>query len=91
MTIGGDTLREILESLSEEQIRLRHGQHDWGGPGTLGHAFVSEWLRKLESERLDAKDSEMLRLARRANTIAMIALIIAIASMISSIIIAVVM
>jgi hypothetical protein len=82
-------LLKTLEELGEETIRLKQGKHEWGGPGTSGYSFVSEWLRKKDEERVDAKYSEMLRLARRANTIAMIALIIAIVSIISSIVIAI--
>jgi hypothetical protein len=77
MVIANDNLRKILESLSEEEIRLRHDQHDWGGPGTLGHAFVSELLRKSEAERAEAKHSGMRSLARWNNAIALVAAIFA--------------
>jgi hypothetical protein len=72
-----EKLQKILEDFGEEAVRLRNAQHDFGGPGTSGYAFVSEWLRKLEAERASREAFDAKQIAQRANTIAIIAMIVA--------------
>ena len=91
MADADEIVRQELENLGEDAVRLKHAQGQWGTPGSRSYALVSEWLRKGAEARADAKTSEAIALARRANTIAKIATSIAIASIIVTIIIAVVM
>jgi hypothetical protein len=76
--VANGELQKILEELGEEAARVKNAKYDWGGPGSSGYAFVSEWLRKVEADRASREALEARRIATRANKIAIIAIIVAI-------------
>jgi hypothetical protein len=69
-------LLKILEGLGEEAVRVKQLEHEWGGPGTSGYAFVSEWLRIKDADRSSRDTFETRTLARHANRIAFWAIVI---------------
>ena len=95
-----DKILASLETLGEQEVRLRFMKGQYGAPGARNHSFVSVWLDALESARgeklaresnnlarsADASAKEALRIARRANTIATIAAIAAVIAAIATII-----
>ena len=95
-----DRILESLQSLGEQEVRSRFMKGQYGAPGARNHSFVSVWLDGLASARAekstgeqlalsrsaDSSAKEALRIARRANTIAIIAAIAAVAAAIAAII-----
>jgi hypothetical protein len=95
-----DKVLQQLESLGEDEVKLRFSKGKYGAPNTVHYSLVCTWLRSRESTRADAlaresvslsrsADStarEALRIARREYTIAMIAAIAAVIAAIASII-----
>jgi hypothetical protein len=64
-------LRKVIESMPEDELRLRQKRNEWGGAGSDGHSFVSEWLRERE-------ESESFKRRARSDQITIIATLIGI-------------
>lgn len=60
----------LLESMPIEQVRKQHVSGGFGSMSSPGYAFVSQWLLVKESELRDARDAEILSVAKEANSLA---------------------
>ena len=74
---------EILDGLGEAEARDKFIKGEFGTPGSSKSLVVERWLNEKDSARRSAREDETLRIARqalsnsrRANTIAIIAMIL---------------
>jgi hypothetical protein len=81
-----------LEKQGEADVRQRLQNEGLGSPGSENYTFAQEWLRGKEREREDAlntrreaREKESLSISRRAFWISVCAIIVAIASLLFSI------
>ena len=75
-----------FEGLGEEQVRLKIASLKW--QGTQANK-AREWIEFSASRRRDAREEKTLLIAKRANTIAIIAAILAAAATIATAVIGV--
>lgn len=80
-----DDLTATLNELSEAQVRMKLAAGEYGAKGTRFET-VTHWLEAKRYEREDLFKAEQSRIARSARTTAIIALIVATASAISTIV-----
>ena len=76
-----------LESMPLDQARLEIALEKCGNIGSPNHALASSWLAAKQASVRDVREEKTLSIARRANTIAIIAMILSVAMAISMIII----
>ncbi|HEY3154114.1 MAG TPA: hypothetical protein VGK65_20815 [Candidatus Binatia bacterium] len=77
-----DKLVKELERLGEEEVRKGYISGRFGSPGSTKALVTERWLAELDSKRRSAREEETLAIARdalsnsrRANIIAIIAMI----------------
>lgn len=83
MTSFGKQIRDGLEQRGEAVVREAFLNGEYGSGDSPHHTQVREWLRSKEGERAERKtdlslsnSENAVSLARRANTIAIIAMIL---------------
>lgn len=79
-----EDMAKELESLGEPQVRVLQASAKWGNHGVHKN-WVDAWLLSVDYTKRDAREAEMLRVARRANCIAWIAIVAAIVSVVINI------
>lgn len=67
-----------LEAMPLEQARHEISTGAFGGIGGPDHAFCLSWLADKEAVRRDIREGETLRIARRANKLAIGAIIVSV-------------
>ena len=65
-----------LESMPLDQARLEIVLEKCGNIGSPSHVFASSWLSAKQASVRDAREEKTLSIARRANTNAIIAMIL---------------
>ena len=75
-----------IDQMTSQQAKIELGYGRFGEPGSPSHNFASFWISIKEGEERGERDSEAIRLARRANLIAWIASIMAMIAIIKDII-----
>jgi len=75
-----------IDQMTSQQAKIELGYGRFGEPGTPSHNFASFWISIKEDEERGKRDSDAIRLARRANLIAWIASIIAVIAIVKDII-----
>jgi hypothetical protein len=72
-----------FEKLGEEEVRLRLQKGQYGAIGSERYLFTEAWLRAKRDTRGEQRADRALSIARRANIIAVIAMILSAATAIS--------
>jgi hypothetical protein len=76
--MGKKHIPPCMEQMTITQMRRELEYGKFGEPESPSHNFALRWLSIRESEERDSRDDKTLRLAKSANRIAWIAVIIAI-------------
>ena len=65
-----------LEAMPLDQARHEIATGAFGAIGSPNHAFCSDWLAAKEAAQRGTKEEETMRIARRANKLAIAAMIL---------------
>jgi hypothetical protein len=69
-----------LERLGEAEVQNRLQRGQFGQIGSDRYSFIQEWLRSKRDARSDQRADRALSIARRANIVAVIAMILSAAT-----------
>jgi len=72
-----------LEAMPLDQARHAIAMGAFGAIGSLNHAFCSSWLAAKEASLKDEREQETLRIARRANRLAIAAVVLSVVTAIA--------